>query len=1047
MKTIVAYFIKYPVWANTLMFCILLLGYQSLNRMKTSFFPEAEGKVITVDITYPGASPEEIEESIILKVEQNLRGIQGVERTTSVSRENGGRVTVEVLDNYSADDVYDDVKNAVDRVSPYPSGAEKPFITVPKFRARAVTVAIFGNADLWALKERAEIFRDDLLALDGVSQVGLTGIPSREIAITVSEKDLRRYGLTFTEVAAAIQAANVDLSGGSIKTSDEQMLIRSYGRKDFAHEIRSIAVRARDGGAVLRVGDIARVSEQWDESPDATYYNSQRAVLINIDKTLDEDIVKVARLVNGYVPEFVSKHPEVSVKVISDSSESLRERIQLLVRNGTFGFVLVVLVLGLFLNLRMAFWVAMGLPISFAGMFIIASLWGITINVISLMGMIIVVGILVDDAIVVAENIYQKREEGLSARQAAMEGLFDVIAPVFTAVTTTVLAFLPFFFFLGQIGTMIYQLALVVIGALIFSLVESIFILPAHLAHSKGVSELNKPSAFRVKVEELYNWLTHKVYGRALGWAINNTWTVIAGALAFFIITIGLMRGGIVEVSAFPYIDRDDVSFNLTLTTGTRENITDSLLRVAEERIWKANEKLKEGRKDKDDVILSIQRRIGSNSLGDAGGHAGSLNIELLESGKRNIPSFKIAAILREAIGPVPGSQKASFGGGHWGKAITISLLSNDLNQMDKAKRLLKEKLAEYPVLTDITDSDIEGWREVRLQLKPAAYSFGLTSAEVSRQIRQGFFGHEVQRFQRGEDEIRVWVRYSDEDRSSLGKLESMYINGRDGASYPLSAIAQYHIERGRVTISHLNGKREVRVEADMVDPELSVSTVLGDIKRNAVPAVLSQVRDVYVSYEGRERHNKLFLNSVKGAFPPALLGIAVILVLVFRSYLQMGIIIFMIPLGLTGSIWGHLFHGFMISRLSMFGFIALAGMVINDSIVFIDQINKNLKKGMPILEAVHAGGLSRLRPIILTTLTTVVGMAPLILETSRQAQFLIPMAVSLCYGLMFGSLFILFLVPSLFVNLNKFRYYYERMFTPDITREAVEPAVKELTE
>ncbi len=1046
MKKVITYFIQYPVWANVLMFSVLLTGYMGMRNMTTSFFPEIESNIITIDITYQGSSPEEIEESLILKIENNLKGIPGIDRTTSTSRENHGQVRVEVLDNYDADDVYDDVKNGVDRVTPYPSGAEKPIIKVSKFRARTITVALHGNADLWALKERAVAFRDDLLAKDGISQVSLVGIPNREIAVTLSEENLRRYSLSFAEVANAIASANVDISGGSIKTADEQLLIRSYGRRDFAHEIRFVVIRSGRDGTAIRVGDVAEVKEQWEDSPNATYYNGQRAILVRIEKTLEEDIIGIANTVKEYVPVFAAKHPEISLTITSDASENLVKRIRLLTRNGMIGFVLVLLVLGFFLNVRMSFWVAVGIPVSFAGMFIIANFWGITINVISLMGMIIVVGILVDDAIVVAESIYQKFEQGMSAKKAAVAGLLEVIAPVFTAVVTTILAFIPFFFFLGRMGGIIYQLALVVIGALIFSLVESFFILPAHLAHSKGLSHERTKTKIRSCFEAMYRWLTDNVYGPALKWSLENTTTVIAAAIGFWLITLGLLRGGIVEISAFPFIDRDNITFNLTMTTGTREHVTDSILQQIEKKIWQTNEHFKNQRRDKRDVIVSIRRQIGSNRLGDAGGHAGELRIDLLESSKRKMESYKIAGQVRKIIGNIPGSQKVSFSGGHWGKAVTISLLSNDLDELDKAKELLKTKLSEYPTLSDITDSDIEGWREIRMQLKPAASMAGLTISDIAGQVRQGFFGKSVQRFQRGEDEIRVWVRYTDLDRTSLGKLENMYIHAKDGSTYPLSVVADYKIERGRVTISHLDGRREVRVEADLVDPELSVQSILRDIKQKAVPAVLAQVKDVYVSYEGRERHNVKFLKSVKTSFPPALLGMAIILVLVFRSYLQAMIIFFMIPLGLAGAVWGHLFHGYMITRLSMFGLIALAGIVINDSIVFIDQINRNLKKGLAVSDAIYKAGISRLRPIILTTITTVVGMAPLILETSRQAKFLIPMAVSLCYGLMFGSLCILFVVPALVKTLNEARVLYARFISGSSpTAESVEPAVCEL--
>ena len=1045
MKKIIRYFITYPIWANVLMAAVLLLGFVMMKKMKTSFFPEVESNTISISFIYPGTSPEEIEEALILKAENNLRGIAGVERTTSISRENSGSVTVEVSDNYTTDEVYDDVKNAIDRITPYPAGAEKPIVRVNKIRTRTTSVALYGNASLWALKERAENLRDDLLAMDGISQVTVSGLPQREIDINVTEAALRRYALTFSELASAIRVANIDLSGGSIKTDEEQLLIRVYGRRDFAYELRSIVLRSNSDGTLLRVGDVAEVAEEWEDTPNATYFNGKRAVILVVDKTIEEDIINIAGKVNAYIEDFRKMHPEIELAVISDATVSLKARINLLVTNGIFGFVLVILVLGMFLNGYLSFWVAVGIPTSFAGMFIIAYLTGITINVLSLMGMIIVVGILVDDAIVVAESIFQKHEQGLSPLRAAMEGLSEVIAPVFTAVSTTILAFIPFFFFLGTFGRFIYQLAIVVIGALLFSLIESLFILPAHLAHSRGLDPKTQGTRLRIFFEGIYRFLTDRIYGPALHWSMRHKTITLMLPVAYIFITLGLIKGNIVEFSSFPFIDRDDLTFNLTMTTGTRETVTDSLLRQIEAKVWQVNDELKRSRKDGRDVILSVQRMIGSNRLGDNGGHAGELDIEMLEGALRKMASFEVQNLIRRKLGPIAGSQKVSFSGGRWGKAVSISLLSNDLQQLDKAKKLLRKKLGEYPALNDITDSDVEGWREVRLSLKPAAYAAGLTLSEISGQVRQGFFGQEVQRFQRGEDEIRVWVRYTDKDRSSLGKLEEMYIRGADGNTYPLTTVADYTIERGRVMISHLDGKREIRVEADLTNPEQSATTMLADIKRNVIPAVLAQVQGVYVSYEGRERDNMKFNRSLKSSFPMALLGIAIILVLVFRSPLQAVIILLMIPLGLLGAVWGHLIHGYMISRLSTFGVIALAGIVINDSIVFIDRINRNLKKNMKLHNAVYDAGLSRLRPIILTTVTTVAGMGPLIFSTSRQAKFLIPMAVSLVYGLLFGTLLILFIVPNLFLLLNNLRLGYERLFNKSATAESVEPAVREI--
>jgi len=527
--------------------------------------------------------------------------------------------------------------------------------------------------------------------------------------------------------------------------------------------------------------------------------------------------------------------------------------------------------------------------------------------------------------------------------------------------------------------------------------------------------------------------------------AMTNKFITIAIALAGLFITNGLVKGGLVEVSGFPHIPGDDVTVNISLISGTQEDITDSILRIVELKAGELNKELRSKRWDKKDVFLSAQRSIGRNNLNDVGSHAGTVKFELLPGEIRKMSAFKIGNLLRSKIDKLPEIQKLSMGRGRWGSAIDISLLSDDPVKMNKVKELLKEKLRNYSGLKDINDNDAQGRREIRLQLLPKAYAVGLTHRDISRQIRQGFFGMEIQRLQRRNDEIRIWVRYTPEDRSSIGKLERMKIRTPLGKSFFLSELASYTIKRGIVNIVHLDGKREIRVQAALEDPNASVESVMEEIKSKTVPEILSQVEGVKVSYEGRERSNRKFAKSFMNSFPLALMGILIILSLVFRSYLQAILIFLMIPLGLIGAVFGHLVHDMLISRLSMFGIIALTGIIINDSIVYIDKINRNLKEGLTVFDAVFEAGLTRLRPILLTTFTTVLGLAPLIMETSRQAQFLIPMAVSIAYGLLVGSMLILFIVPSLFLLLNTLRYRVAHFFDSSVTRESVEPAVKEM--
>ncbi len=1049
----------HPIWANALMFSILIFGYLSAINMKSSFFPESQSQLITIQADYPGTSPEEIESGIILKIEENLEGIEGIEDIISVSTENSGRVEVFVMDGYDVNEVLTDVKNAVDRISSYPAGAEKPIIYLSKSQFPTLTLALYGNADLWALKERAENFRDEVIAIPGISQIEIQGIPQREIAIEVREAALRQYNLSFDDFVGAVRSTNVDISGGILESAEEEYLIRSRGKKYDAHSIESIVLKSTAEGNLLRVGDVAKVEEKWADNPKSNFYNGKRAVIINVTKTIDEDILYIAENVKEKMEEFSQKHPEVEFAIIVDRTVHLIGRIQLLQKNGILGFILVILSLGFFLNARVAFWVALGIPISFAGMFILAEMIGITINVISLFGMIVVVGMLVDDAIVVAESIYQRHENGESPMQAAIKGTVEVIAPVFTAVFTTIFAFLPFFFLQGELGKIFWQIAFVVIAALLFSLLESLLILPAHLAHSKGLIPNQKPFVVRRWFDNIFNWIRDKLFSPTLAWSLRHKYITMAIPFALLMWSFGMVKGQLVGVSPFPHVPRDNFNVSLSLAPGSQEYITDSLLQLIEEKIWLLNDSLSEVREDGEKVVVSVQRVLGSNTLRESGSHAGMLKVELLDGEKRNLDVYLVSNLLRNKVGRLSGVEKLEFGGGgRWGKPINVSLLGNDHKELKKAAELLKQKLSEYSSLKDVMDNDISGRREINIQLLPKAHALNLTSQEISRQIRQGFFGQEIQRLQRGRDEIRVWVRYSKEDRNSLGKLENMRIRVA-AKEYPLSELVKYSIERGVVSIVHYNGKKEIRVEADMEDPQAPVPPIMEEVKNKTVPEVLSQVSGVMADYAGREKDNQKFNHWLTHTYFFGLLAILLILILVFRSYLQSLIIFLMIPTGFIGSILGHFAHDKVISRLSMYGMVALAGIVINDCIVYIDKINKNIRSGMTIYEAIHNAGLTRLRPIMLTTITTVLGLAPLIGETSRQAQYLIPMAISIAWGLGFSSIIILYLVPSLMLALNDVRYYFakywkwqtEGLVAPvsdrEITRESVEPATIELEE
>ncbi len=1046
MQKIINFFIKYKVWTNVLLFSVIGFGILFFLNLKYSFFPEISTDIVSIQVVFPGSSPEEVEEGVVLKIEENIDGIEGIERVTSVSRENFGSITVEILKGYDVDKVLIDIKNAIDRINSFPVGIEKPVIFEQKFRTRTLSIALYGSTDLYNLKYIAENFRDRLLAEPEISQVNISGIPNLEFSIELSEKAMRKYNITFNEISAAVAASNLNISGGKFETPQEEILIRAWGRNYYADELSGIIVRSNSDGSLIRLEDVAEIKEQFEDSPERVYYNNKTSAVISIDKTESEDILEIAEIAKGMVLDFNNENSSVKALVLDDRTISLNQRIELLIRNGIMGLFLVVVTLGFFLNLRLSFWVSIGIPFSFAGMFIVAQMSGLTINVISLFGMIIVIGILVDDAIVVGENIYAHYEKGKPALKAAQDGAFEMLAPVFTSVTTTVIAFIPFFFLDGTFGKFIWHMALVVIASLIFSLIEAFLILPNHLAHSKGLHPHRDDAPLRKKIEKVIDHLTYKIYAPVLKLALDFKWIVIVTPIALFLITIGLLRGGIIPVTFFPFIDGDTLPVNVSLVPGRQEATTDSLLQKIEKTGLEVNEEIKKGRDDGLDVITGIQRETGKNDFGESGSHTGKVTFQLLDGEQRNMESMLIASRIRQKMGELPGVNNISYGRvSFFGKPISVSLMGNDLRELGKAQELLFDEMENFSTLKDVTISNQEGRRELNIKLKPLAKSLGLTLRDVAGQVRQGFFGQEVQRIQRHRDEIRVWVRYSEEDRSSLGLIDRMRIRTNSGREYPFSELAEYTLQRGINEINRLDNMREIKVEAELANLDIEVPPILRELQEDVLPRVLAQVQGVRASFEGQSRVQQKMSKSIAAAFPMALLGMFILVILVFRSYIQAGLIFSLIPIAILGAIWGHGIQGLQLNMLSLYGVIALVGIIVNDSIVLVDQVNRNLRTRMKIREAVYEAALSRLRPILLTTITTAVGLGPIIFETSRQAQFLIPMAVSVAYGLIFGTFILLVILPAGYMVINRIRFGWANFFGQEPTPESVEPAVKEL--
>ncbi len=1041
MRSLVRYFIKYPVAVNVLMIATVLFGIAGMLSLKSSFFPLNESNIITIGVAYPGAAPEEMEEGVVLKIEDNLRGLVGIDRVTSVSSENTAQITVEILDGYSLDVVLQEVKNAVDRVPTFPVGMEPPVIAKQETRNEAISFTLSGlSASLKTLKQIARNIETDLRSNPNISQLTLTGFPEEEIEIAVSEKDLRAFNLTFNEVAQAVANANILTTGGNIKTDTEEYLIRANNRSYFGDELDFIVVRADANGDVIRLKDVATVSDRWSESPDRLYLNGNSAIQFRVQATNNEDMVTIAGEVNDYIEDFNAKYDNLILTVTRDASKTIIERTKLLLENGGLGVLLVMILLSLFLRPSLAFWVAVGLPISFFGFFIFAP-GLITINVLSLFGMIIVIGILVDDGIVIGENIFQHYEMGKSPLRAAVDGTMEVSPAIISAILTTVVAFSTFFFLDGRIGDFFSEVSVVVIVTLLFSLIEALIILPSHVAHSNALRKKGTSFFLNRYSDKFMNWLRTKLYSPALRFFMAHKFFGFAVPLGFLIISVGAIAGGLIKVTFFPRIASDRVVITLKMPQGTSESITDSIITIIDEATWHINEDFTARQSDHKSVVENTIRRIGP------GTSTATLEVNLLPGEERDFPSLDIANAIEEQVGIIYGVESIEYGSGSnfGGKPVSISLIGNNIQELKGAKVALKEELKNLPQLKDISDNDPAGIKEIDLRLKENAYLLGLTFNDVMGQVRSGFFGRSVQRFQRGQDEIRVWVRYDRRERQSIKRLDDMWIVTSTGQRVPLSEIATYSIRRGEVAINHLDGKREILVDANLKDRKGSATDILAGIRENIMPQILAQYPTVTPLYEGQNREAGKLTRSVRTVLPVILFLIYAIIAFTFRSYSQPILLFIMVPFSLIGVAWGHYFHGFPINMLSWLGIIALIGIVVNDGLVLIGKFNLNLKSGQSFENALVAAGSSRFRPILLTSLTTIAGLAPLIFETSRQAQFLIPMAISIAYGIFIATFLTLFMLPLLLHTSNSIKVGQKWLFTGvKPSREDVERATKE---
>ena len=1070
MKGAVAWFATNGVAANLLMAVIIFAGLITVPQIRKEVFPDFSIEMISISVAYPGAAPEEVEEAICARIEERIQSLAGIKRITSTASEAVGTVNVEILEGTDVREMLDDVKSRVDAIETFPEEAEKPVIQEIEIRRQVINVAISGDTDEKTLKYLGEQVRDEVASLSGITQVELANARPYEIAIEVSEEVLRRHGLTFDDVARAVRLWSLDMPGGSVKTEGGEILLRTKGQAYVGEEFTNLVLLSRPDGTRLLLGDVASVVDGFAETDQSARFDGKPAVLVQVFRVGEQSALEISEAVGKYVETARARMPEgIQLTTWQDDSRILKSRLALLLKNGGQGLLLVVAILTLFLRPSLAFWVSLGIPISFLGTLLFMPTLDISINLISLFAFIVVLGIVVDDAIVVGENIYTHYQKGKPGLRAAIDGATEMLIPVVFAILTTIVAFGPLLVLPGATGKFMKVIPLVVIATLVFSLVESLLILPTHLSHRKRRKEqgaVNLADRFQNAVSASLQWLIHQLYKPFLGRALDWRYLTAAMGVVVLILVVGLVLGGWTQFVYFPNVEADNVIAFLTMPQGTPAEITAQTVRRLEQSAETLRQRLDSELDSKGvgetesafkHVMASVgeqpfraaQNRIGVNAGRFGGSHLGEVNIELApaevradlvkKATREPIKSTEIANWWRDLSGTVPDAVELTFTASLFsaGEPINVQLAGPYLDQLRNAAEELKGHLAHYPGVYDISDSFRAGKQEVKLGIRPAAETLGLTLSDLARQVRQAFYGEEAQRIQRGREEVKVMVRYPAEWRRSLGDLENMRIRSPDGQEVPFSAVATSELGRGFDSIRRVDRNRAINITAEVDNATANANEILGDLESSFLPQLISRYPGLNFSLEGQQREQGDMLSNLGRGFLLALLLIYTLLAVPLKSYSQPLIIMSAIPFGFIGAVLGHLIMGLDLTILSMFGIVALAGVVVNDSLILVDYINRSRRAGNSLVDSVERAGVARFRPILLTSLTTFGGLTPLLLEKSLQAQFLIPMAVSLAFGVMFSTGVILLLVPAGYLILEDMKSLAARV----LGKKAIEPA------
>jgi len=1022
-KGIIPWFARNSVAANLMMIIIIGIGIGSALSIQRTVQPEFELNIVSITVPYPGATPDEVEKGVVLKIEEALKDIESIESVESTSDESVASLVIEIFDGYDTLAVMDEIKSAVDGIISFPEQAERPIVKRVDFNNHALNIQLYGNLDERGLKNLAEEVKQELMLDDSIAYVQINGAREFEISIEIPEHTLLQYGLSLSEVAEAIRRSSLDLPGGSIKTSNGDIMLRTRGQARHQHEFERLVLITHPDGTRLTLGDIATIRDGFVEQDGFSFFDSEASIGLQVFAVGKQDLITVANAAKNYVAQKRGALPDgVSIDTWADITFYLQGRMDMMLKNLGMGALLVFIVLGLFLNVKLAFWVMVGLPICFLGTFAIMPLIGISLNMLSLFGFILVLGIVVDDAIIIGESAYAEAENKGHSIDTVITGALRVATPATFGVLTTIMAFSPTLFTDGAFAPFPESVGWVVILCLCFSLIESKWILPAHLAHSKPGT-----SGFWLQIDRIPRYsnrvLTNFVdnyYRPFIHKAIAKRYVTGAIFLALLIVTAGLIMGGIVRFVMIPEVPSDFIKANLEMTEGTPETQT----RLAFEQMDKA---LREVDADyQSQHAASDNKRLISHIMAfGSSGRMVSFMVELTKNEQRDIDGAEVARRWRQQIGDIPGAKIMSVSSADQssGPAISFKLSSNSDSQLEAAAKDLEGVLSHYKGVFDIRNGASAIQDEIVLEIKPSAEILGINSASLGRQLRDTFYGAEAQRIQRGNDEVKVMVRYPREEREAVSDLQNMYIRSPDQAYIPLSSVADIKFEPGFSQRKRIDGERSINVTAQVDKEFTSPSSVTSDVMANVIKAHFgSRYPGVKVQFSGESEEMGTLMTSLAIGFVVALFGIYALLAIPLRSYLQPFIIMGVIPFGIIGAVVGHIVLDISFSMMSFFGVIALSGVVVNDSLIMVDFINSALARGERLLDAVVNSGCMRFRAILLTSLTTFFGLLPMLMEDSVQAQFVIPMAVSLGFGIIFATVITLILIPCMYMALEDMR-------------------------